>query len=132
MLLRDALERNVVERNFRDAKTETGMADYQTRGWLAWNHHMALVMLAMLFLTQEKMHTPPITTPEGVISITAGDITFLLERLLPQRAQGQPDEKDVLRMLEQRLRRREKDQVRRRGKNRKSRPELMADENPSN
>lgn len=130
VLLRDAVERNVVERNFRDAKTETGMADYQTRGWLAWNHHMALVMLAMLFLTQEKMHTPPIITPEGVISITAGDITFLLERLLPQRAQGQPDEQDVLRMLEQRLRKREKDQVRRREKTRKTRPELMPDENP--
>lgn len=35
--------------NFRDAKTEVDMADYQTRDWRAWQHHMALVMLALLF-----------------------------------------------------------------------------------
>ncbi|MEI7956076.1 MAG: hypothetical protein WCJ66_12980 [Verrucomicrobiota bacterium] len=46
---------------------------------------MALVMLALLFLTQERMHTPAPATPEGPISITSGDITFILERLLPRR-----------------------------------------------
>lgn len=32
-LIIDGVGRNVVERNFRDAKSEVGMADYQTRGW---------------------------------------------------------------------------------------------------
>ena len=67
VLVADGVERNVVERNFRDGKKEVGMADYQTRGWLAWHHHMALVMLALLFLTQERMHTPAPATPEGPI-----------------------------------------------------------------
>ena len=58
-LIADGVERNVVERNFRDAKSEIGMADYQTRGWVAWHHHMALVMLAMLFMLSEKVHNPP-------------------------------------------------------------------------
>jgi hypothetical protein len=67
-LVIDAVERNVVERNFRDAKTHLGMADYQTRGWLAWQHHMALVMLPALFLTQEKMHSPKPQSEEGPIN----------------------------------------------------------------
>jgi SRSO17 transposase len=41
VLIGDGLGRNVVERNFRDAKSEVGMADYQTRGWRAWHHHMS-------------------------------------------------------------------------------------------
>ena len=61
----------MVERNFRNGKSEVGMADYQTRGWLAWHHHMVLVMLALLFLTQERMHSPAPATPEGPINITS-------------------------------------------------------------
>jgi SRSO17 transposase len=34
---------------FREAKQELGMTDYQIRGWLAWHHHIALVMMAMAF-----------------------------------------------------------------------------------
>ncbi|GJL76565.1 MAG: hypothetical protein NMNS02_26710 [Nitrosomonas sp.] len=30
------------------------MADYQVRRWDAWHHHMALVMLATLFLVRQK------------------------------------------------------------------------------
>lgn len=128
VLIGDGLGRNVVERNFRDAKTEVGMADYQTRGWRPWHHHMALVMLAMLFLMQERMHSPAPATPEGPIGITSGDIAFILERLLPQRGQGPPDEEEVRRMLESRIAKRLKDQVRRRRKTRETRPPLWPDE----
>jgi hypothetical protein len=31
------------------------MADYQLRLWNAWHHHMALVMMAMLFMLSEKL-----------------------------------------------------------------------------
>lgn len=44
-----------VERDFQDAKSNCGMSQYQVRGWLGWHHHMALVMLAMLFLLNERM-----------------------------------------------------------------------------
>jgi len=128
VLVTDGGGRNVVERNFRDAKSEVGMADYQTRGWLAWHHHMALVMLAMLFLTQERMHSPAPTNDEGPISITCGDITFILERLLPQRGQGQADQEEIRRMLEMRIRKRQHDQARRRKKTREERPILWPDE----
>ena len=44
-----------VERGFEDAKQEVGMSQYQVRGWLAWHHHIALVMLSMLFVLTEKL-----------------------------------------------------------------------------
>ena len=37
-----------VERCFDDCKNELGMSGYQVTGWLAWQHHMALVMMASL------------------------------------------------------------------------------------
>ena len=128
VLVTDGVQRNTVERNFRDAKTEVGMADYQTRGWRAWHHHMALVMMAMLFLTQEKMHSPRPQTVEGPVNITAGDVTFILERMLPRRAHGPVNASEVKRLLEARVANRVKDQVRRRRKDREIRPVLWADE----
>ena len=128
LLISDGVGRNVVERNFRDAKSEVGMADYQTRGWLAWHHHMALVMLALHFLMQERMHCPKPATPEGPIQITSGDIIFILERLLPRRGQGACDEEELRNMLELRIHKRQKDQVRRRTKARATRPPLWPDE----
>lgn len=44
-----------IEQSFREAKQNIGMCEYQIRGWLAWNHHMALSMMAMAFFTMEKL-----------------------------------------------------------------------------
>ncbi len=44
-LVRRHAVRYWVERGFQDAKTSLGMADYQARGWGAWHHHIAMVML---------------------------------------------------------------------------------------
>ncbi len=40
-----------VEEYFEDAKKHLGMADYETRAWTSWHHHMALVALAHLIVT---------------------------------------------------------------------------------
>jgi SRSO17 transposase len=40
-----------VEEFFEEAKSYLGMAQYETRSWLGWHHHMALVGLAHLFVT---------------------------------------------------------------------------------
>ena len=48
-------ERYFIERAFQDAKQELGMSEYQVRGWLAWHHHIALVMMSMMFITREKV-----------------------------------------------------------------------------
>jgi SRSO17 transposase len=39
-----------VERCFDDCKNELGMSGYQVTGWLAWQHHMALVMMASFYI----------------------------------------------------------------------------------
>lgn len=62
-----------VEHAFREAKQELGMTDYQVRGWLAWHHHMALVMMAMAFSLSEK-----ITQKEEMPLLSTSDIRLLL------------------------------------------------------
>lgn len=73
-------QRYWIERTFEDGKSETGMADYQMRGWLGWQHHMALVMMAMLFMLQERrlhQETHPL--------LSCSDIETLLAHFLPKR-----------------------------------------------
>mgnify|MGYP003416889723 FL=1 len=54
-LVRMLSQRYFVERCFQDAKQEAGMSEYQVRGWLAWHHHMVLVMMALSFILSEKV-----------------------------------------------------------------------------
>ena len=73
-------QRYWVERVFEDAKSECGMADYQVRKWSAWHHHMALVMMAMVFMLSERIRhkdTYPL--------LSCSDIEELLARFLPRR-----------------------------------------------
>ena len=51
VLARVACKRFRVEEFFEDAKTYLGMAQYETRSWTGWHHHMSLVALAHLFIT---------------------------------------------------------------------------------
>lgn len=127
-LVADGVERNAIERNFRDGKSETGMADYQVRGWLGWHHHMALVMLALLFLTQQKMHWSPPPSQPGHVPLTCGDLVFMLEKLLPEKGRGRPDPEQCRRLLEKRLAQRQRDQDRRKRKTAQERPPFLPDE----
>lgn len=87
-----------VERGFQDGKTSLGMADYQARSWVSWHHHMAMVMLAMLFCTRERrLHL------REVELLSFQDLVEMLTVLLPRKASG-PDA--VLAMIARRHRRR--------------------------
>ena len=46
-----ACTRHEVEDYFEDAKSYLGMAQYETRSWVGWHHHMSLVAMAPLFIT---------------------------------------------------------------------------------
>src|SRR5512143_929138 len=46
-----ACTRCQVEEFFEDGKSYLGMAQHETRSWVGWHHHMALVGLAHLFVT---------------------------------------------------------------------------------
>jgi SRSO17 transposase len=52
-------QRYFVERAFRDAKQQLGMDQYQVRSYSAWHKHMALVMMAHLFIQLEKAFINP-------------------------------------------------------------------------
>jgi SRSO17 transposase len=69
-----------IERMFEDGKSESGLADYQIRGWRAWHHHMALVMMAMLFMLEEKL-----AQKESYPLLSCSDIEVLLAHFLPKR-----------------------------------------------
>ena len=91
-------QRYWIERAFEDGKSECGMADYQVRKWSAWHHHMALVMMAMLFMLSERIRhkdTYPL--------LSCSDIEDLLSRFLPRR---DVSEEEVIRQLEERHHRR--------------------------
>jgi SRSO17 transposase len=76
-------QRYWVERAFEDAKGECGLADYQALGWRAWHHHVTMVMLAMLFIAEQRVAHQP-----GLALLTPRDIVEVLKETLPSKPQG--------------------------------------------
>lgn len=70
-------QRYFVEQAFREAKQELGMDQYQVRGYWAWHKHMALVMMAQLFVQQEKALTNP-----KEVEVTTQDIVAIIKFLI--------------------------------------------------
>jgi SRSO17 transposase len=93
-LVKAHAQRFWIERSFQDAKTSLGMADYQARKWNSWQHHMALVSLAMFFGLLERLHY---NTSDDILSYQ--DIVELLNLYLPRKDRT---EEQVLRNLQQR------------------------------
>lgn len=90
-----------IERAFQDGKTSLGMADYQARGWIAWHHHMSLVMLALLFLIKERL-----LHQQDVALLSCQDIVELLNHFL---CRTNTTEQAVLTNLKRRHRARQRD-----------------------
>jgi SRSO17 transposase len=84
-------QRYWIERAFQDAKDQCGMADYQVRGWRGWHHHMTMVMLAMLFILEERLFNKT-TLP----LLSAADVVKLLEHFLPKK---DITEEEILRQM---------------------------------
>ncbi|MFZ2633447.1 MAG: hypothetical protein WA081_00410 [Desulfosalsimonadaceae bacterium] len=85
-----------VERAFEDAKSECGMADYQVRKWSAWHHHMALVMMTMLFMLNER-----ICHKDTYPMLSCSDTEEFLSHFLPRRDFRK---EEIIRQLEHRKR----------------------------
>ncbi len=85
-LARMQAQRYWIERAFQDAKSHIGMAQYQARQWQSWHRHMALVMMAMLFMLEERLgydDTHPL--------LSCYDIQILLATTLPDRRLSQEE-----------------------------------------
>jgi SRSO17 transposase len=89
-----------IERQFEDAKGEVGLDHYQTRGWVPWHRHMALVSMAMLFMLQERL-----LQQEAYPLLSCADIETLLARFLPRRDR---DPNELIRQMEVRHRKRQR------------------------
>ncbi len=70
------------------------MADYEVRSWRGWHHHMTLVCMALLFVTQERL-----LAFEDTPLLSARDIVELLAFYLPRRGSTAEE-------IERRIRRR--------------------------
>src|SRR5271169_4321895 len=68
---------------FEDGKGECGLADYQTLGWRSWHHHVTMVMLAMLFILEQRVIRQP-----GLELLTPRDIVEMLKETLPRKPEG--------------------------------------------
>ena len=98
-LARMHASRFFIEHAFREAKSELAMADYQVRRWDAWHRHMALVMIAMLFLVKERL-----ALREEAPLLSLSDLVLVLEQLLP-RPEPTPDQ--LAAIIQERHRRRQ-------------------------
>ena len=76
-------QRYWVERVFEDAKGECGLADYQALGWRSWHHHVTTVMLAMLFIAEQRVAHQP-----GLELLSPRDIVEMLKETLPRKPEG--------------------------------------------
>ena len=72
-----------VERVFEDAKGQCGLADCQALGWQAWHHHVTMVMLAMLFIAQQR-----VAHNAGLELLSPRDIVEMLKETLPRKPEG--------------------------------------------
>jgi SRSO17 transposase len=68
-----------IELTFEVSKDELGMDQYETRSWLGWHHHMALVMLAHHFLVwvRQQLH-------EKAPALTLCQVRLLITSVIPK------------------------------------------------
>jgi SRSO17 transposase len=92
-------QRYWIERTFQDAKTQCGLGEYQARKWRSWHHHMAMVMMAMLFMLEQRL-----LHKKQYPLLSCFDIVSILSFILPHRA---INKKEVIRQLEVRHERRQ-------------------------
>lgn len=85
-------QRYWVERALQDGKRHSGLGDYQVRGWLGWHHHMAIVLMAMLFMLEERVRYGA-TVP----MLSTADVEKLLKHYLPRR---DTTEQELFRLLQ--------------------------------
>ena len=92
-------QRYLIERVFEEGKNQCGMGDYQARGWRSWHHHMAMVILSMLFMAETRYNN------ESFYPLLSGaDVVAVLKEILPRRTVSK---EEIFSLLQERHRRRQ-------------------------
>lgn len=73
-------QRYWVEDSIKNGKQSCGLSDYQVRKWRGFHHHMALSLMVMLFMLEERQKHE-IEKP----LLSYSDIRILLSHFLPRR-----------------------------------------------
>ena len=94
-------QRHFIERSFQDSKSHLGLDQYQARNWNSWHHHMALIMMAMVFLLQQR-----VVRKDNYPLMTISDMVFIFATILPSRRSNLAQ---ALEIVEQRHRKRQRD-----------------------
>jgi SRSO17 transposase len=81
------------ERSHQDAKSEVGFDDLQARTYRAWEHHLALTVLATWFVAQtkldwqqQKQHDPSLTqafAADALPALSMANVRALLRSVMP-------------------------------------------------
>lgn len=105
-LLYRQMQRYWIERGFQEIKEQIGLHQYQVRGWQAWEHHIALTMMALQFILETQLENI-----EKLPLMSCGDVKLLLSQTLQNRLD---DPKTLMETIYQRQKVREFDIRRRR------------------
>lgn len=100
-LLYQQMQRFGGEQSLKDAKSEVGMVEYHVRTWRAWDPHLTVTMLALLFMLQQKAQHQ-----EETPLLSCAAIRFILAQTLPQRVVSKDA---LLEVIPQRHQRRQDD-----------------------
>lgn len=80
-------QRYWIERGFQEIKEQIGLHQYQVRGWKAWQHHIALTMMALHFILETQVENA-----ENLPLMSCGDVKLMLGNILKNKL----DEPEIL------------------------------------
>jgi SRSO17 transposase len=88
-------QRYFVERSLQDAKSELGMADFQALNYRAWEHHVALTLVASWFIAETRLDWAEEFPPDSLLRrdfetdtlprLSMSNVCELLRAVLPLR-----------------------------------------------
>ena len=95
------MQRYWVERGIQNCKDALGMTDYQVRGWRAWHHHMAMTIMALQYMLEQK-----VLHQKEIPLLSCPDIKFFFAMTLSRKT---TDPEQVWRLIQKRHEQRQND-----------------------
>jgi SRSO17 transposase len=74
------MQRYWIERAFQEIKEQLGLHQYQVRSWRAWQHHIALTMMALHFILETQVENA-----ENLPLMSCADVKLMLGNILKNK-----------------------------------------------